>query len=260
VGGVSDRLALVLGGGRGLGRAIALARAEGGADVLVVGRSAARLSDLKAVAAAKGFPIRTARADASRPKRLKALVGEAGRSRRPRGRAAASRVRAGRGGPDILVIATGDYWEGPLATLTGERWEALAHSNVSIAIDALRATLPGMRRRRYGRVLLFGVAGGEGPRAAPRAHAYRAAKLALLTLARSAAQEEAPFGITINVILPGIIQTGIPPRRAARLASRIPAGRLGTPREIARVATFLLAEESGYLTGAAIPVAGGYLL
>jgi NAD(P)-dependent dehydrogenase (short-subunit alcohol dehydrogenase family) len=116
-----------------------------------------------------------------------------------------------------------------------------------------------MRRRRYGRILLFGVAGGETPRAAARAHGYRAAKIALLTLARSVAHEEAPYGITVNAILPGIIRPAFSGKEA-NLARRIPAGRLGSPREVARAALFLLAEESGYITGAALPVAGGYLL
>ena len=100
------------------------------------------------------------------------------------------------------------------------------------------------------------------PRAASRAHGYRAAKIALLTIARSAAQEEAEHGITINVILPGVIRTPGTPARwaAAAAAAKIPARRLGTPGEVARAALFLLAEESGYITGAALPVSGGYLL
>jgi len=241
-GGVSGRTALIIGAGRGLGRATATALAEGGARVLAVGRDPSRLAELAAMAAARNLPIRTARADVSRPGRLAAIV------------------RRLRGGPDLLVVAAGDYWEGPWAELTGARWEALSRSNVTTAIEAMQAVLPGMRRRRYGRILLFGVAGGESARGAPRAHAYRATKVALLTLAKSLAQEEAPHGITVNVILPGIVQTGIPPRQAARLAARIPAGRLGSPREIARAAAFLLAEESGYITGAALAVSGGYLV
>ena len=241
-GGVSGRTALIVGAGKGLGRATAAALAEGGAQVLGVGRDASRLADLAGMASARGFPIRTARADVSRPGRLAAIA------------------RRMRGGPDLLVVAAGDYWEGPWTELTGARWEALSRSNVTIAIEAMQAVLPGMRRRRYGRILLFGVAGGETARAAPRAHAYRAAKVALLTLAKSVAVEEATHGITVNVILPGIVQTGFPHRRAARLVERVPAGRLGSPREIARAAAFLLAEESGYITGAALTISGGYLL
>jgi NAD(P)-dependent dehydrogenase (short-subunit alcohol dehydrogenase family) len=241
VGGVSGRSALVIGGSRGLGRAVALALAESGASVLAVGRDPASLAELGAIARARGLAIATSRADVSRAERIRPLLDRAG-------------------GPDLLVVAAGDYWEGPIARLTVDRWKALVDSNVTLALGAMREALPGMRRRRFGRILLFGVAGAETPRAAPRAHAYRAAKTALLSLARSIAHEEASNGITVNVILPGVIQTGIAPRRAAALARKIPAGRLGAPSEIARAALFLLAEESGYITGAALAVSGGYLL
>ncbi len=239
-GGVSGRTALVI-GSRGLGRAVALALARAGATVVAVGRSAKSLEELGAIARARGLALTTARADALRPARVRRLLARAG-------------------GPDLLVVAAGDYWEGPIARLTVERWRALIESNVTLALGAVQAALPGMRRRRYGRILLFGVAGAEAPRAAPRAHAYRAAKTALLTLARSVAHEEAARGITVNVILPGVIQTGIAPRKAAALLRKIPARRLGTPNEIARAALFLLAEESGYITGAALTISGGYLL
>jgi 3-oxoacyl-[acyl-carrier protein] reductase len=244
-GGVSGRSALVIGGSRGIGRAVALALAEGGAAVLAVGRDAKPLQELQAVARAHRLGIETARGDASRPDLVRKAL-----------KLAAGRERA----PDILVVAAGDYWEGAARQLTVERWEALARSNVSIPLLAIQEALPGMRRRRYGRILLFGVAGGEAPRPAARAHAYRAAKLALLTLARTFAQEEARHGITVNSILPGVIRSGRPTPRESALLERIPAGRLGSAREVARVALFLLAEESGYITGAALPVSGGFLI
>jgi 3-oxoacyl-[acyl-carrier protein] reductase len=244
-GGVSGRSALVIGGARGIGRAVTLALAEGGARVLAVGRSPAPLEELQAVARAHRLDIRVARGDASRPDRVRALLKLAG-----------GRERA----PEILVVAAGDYWEGPTKALTVERWEALVLSNVSIPLLAMQEALPGMRRRRYGRILLFGVSGGDAPRPASRAHAYRAAKLALLTLAKSFAQEEARNGITVNTILPGVIRSGKPTPRESALLERIPAGRLGATREVARAALFLLAEESGYITGAALPVSGGFLV
>jgi 3-oxoacyl-[acyl-carrier protein] reductase len=176
-------------------------------------------------------------------------------------RAVFERARRTVGGPDLLVHAVGEYWEGPLARLTATTWETLLRSNLTSALLALQEALPGMRRRRHGRILLFGVAGAEHPRAAPRAHAYRATKAALLTLARSVAQEEAVHGITVNVILPGVIRTeSMTPSRAAALLPRIPARRLGTPQEVARAALFLLAPESGYITGTALHVSGGWLL
>jgi len=243
---VAGRSALVIGGSRGLGRAVALALSRAGASVLAVGRNKTALAELGAIARARELPLRTARADAGRPHRVRALLKQA----------------AGRGSaaPDLLVVSAGDYWEGPISRLTAERWEDLVRSNVTVPLIAMQEALPGMRRRRYGRILLFGVAGADAIRSAPRAHAYRAAKTALLSLARSVAHEEAPHGITVNVILPGIMRTGIAARQAAALARKVPARRLGTPNEIARAALFLLAEESSYITGAALTVSGGYLI
>jgi NAD(P)-dependent dehydrogenase (short-subunit alcohol dehydrogenase family) len=245
-GAFEGRSALVLGGSRGLGRAVALALAGEGARVLAVGRDPAALAELSAIARARGRPLLTHRADLARRERVRGAVARA-----------ADRV----GGPEILVHAAGDYWEGPVGRLDASTWERLLRSNLTTALYALQEALPGMRRRRYGRVLLFGVAGADAPRAAPRAHAYRATKVALLTLARSVAHEEAEHGITVNVILPGVIRTpGLPRRLATSLLSRIPARRLGTAQEVARAALFLLGEESGYITGAALPISGGFLL
>jgi len=224
---------------------VALALARAGARVLITGRDASALAETQAIARARGVALAALRSDAGSKIQV---------------RAALRRATKENGAPDLLVHAVGDYWEGPVARLTGERWEALARSNVTSAIHAIQETLPGMRRRRYGRILLFGVAGGDAARAAPRAHAYRAAKVALLTLARSIAHEEAGNGITVNMILPGVIRAHGPSAREAKRARLIPARRLGTPSEIARAALFLLADESGYITGSALTISGGYLL
>ena len=241
----SHRSALVLGGSRGLGRAVALALARAGARVLVTGRDPKALAEVQAIGRARGVALAAVRSDASS---------------RAQVRSAFRRAVREVGAPDLLVHAVGDYWEGPIPRLTGERWEALARSNVTSALHAIHEALPGMRRRRYGRILLFGVAGGDSARAAPRAHAYRAAKVALLTLAKSIAHEEAGNGITVNMILPGIIRTREPKGPNAQRARLVPARRLGTAQEVARAALFLLADESGYITGSTLTISGGYLL
>ncbi len=239
--GFQGRRALVIGGTRGLGRAIALDLARAGAAVLATGREEASRRELLRLAEAQDLSLRAARGDATRRASVRGWVRRAG-------------------GPEVLVHAPGEYWEGPLARLSEARWRGLVDSNLTSALLALQEALPGMRRRRYGRILLFGVAGSDAPRAAARAHAYRALKTALLTLARSVAVEEAPHGITVNVILPGVIRTPdlAPAWRAA--GPRLPARRLGTPHEVARAALFLLGEESGYITGSTLTVSGGYLL
>ena len=245
VGALGSRSALVVGGSSGLGRAVALALAREGAKVMATGRSNPALLELRAIAKARGLAVRTLRSDA-----------------RERGQVRTVMRRTGSllGGPDLLVHAVGDYWEGPISRLTADRWEDLLRSNVSSALYSMQEALPGMRKRRFGRILLFGVAGGDFPRAARWAQAYRAAKVSLFALARSIAQEEAPNGITVNMILPGVIRGSAGNKASASVVKRIPARRLGTPQEIARAALFLLAEESGYITGSALTISGGLLL
>jgi NAD(P)-dependent dehydrogenase (short-subunit alcohol dehydrogenase family) len=215
--GFEGRRALVVGGSRGLGGAVALDLARAGADVLATGREAGSLRELRRLAEAQGLSLRTARSDATR-------------------RAAWRALRRRAGPVDVLVHAPGDYWEGPLGRLSDRVWRRLVDSNLTSAILALQETLPAMRRRRYGRILLFGVAGSDAPRAAGRAQAYRALKTALLGLARSVAVAEAAHGITVNVILPGVIRTPDLPAAWRAAAPRQPARRLGTPHEIARAA------------------------
>lgn len=239
--GFEGRRALVIGGSRGLGAAVALDLAREGAAVLATGRDERSLRELRLTAEARGEPLRTSRSDALRRAAVRAAIRRAGPL-------------------DVLVHAPGDYWEGPLGRLSEKAWRGLVDSNLTSALLALQEVLPGMRRRRYGRIVLFGVAGSDAPRAAPRAHAYRALKTALLTLARSVAVEEAEHGITVNVILPGVIRTPGLVASWKGAASRIPARRLGTPHEVARAALFLLSEESGYITGSALTISGGYLL
>jgi len=244
--GFHGRSAIVIGGSRGLGRAVALALARDGARVLAVGRTAGPLAELRSIAAARELSIATARADALRPARVRALLRRAG------GKAAA---------PDILVHAAGDYWEGPLSRLTRERWDALVASNLTSALVALREALPGMRRRRYGRILLFGVAGGDAPRAAARAHAYRALKTALLGLARSVALEEAKNGITVNCVTPAAVRTPIfeqvPQSHIDYMLAKIPMGRFGTVEEIAATVTWACTEDCSFTTGAVFDLSGG---
>src|SRR5262245_22407795 len=155
--GFQDRTALVVGGSRGLGRAVAIALAREGCRVLAAGRSPEALRETAMAAEARGLRIATARGDATREAVARRLVRLAAAGGRGSGGARGAARRA----PDILVHAAGDYWEGPISALTPERWEELVHSNVTSAIAVLRAALPGMRRQRYGRVLLFGVAGGD---------------------------------------------------------------------------------------------------
>ncbi|MEZ5978412.1 MAG: SDR family oxidoreductase [Planctomycetota bacterium] len=238
----SKKVALVTGSTRGLGLAVARRLAADGWRVHVVWRS----GDSAPQELARDFGERVHRAD---------LV-EAGS-----GAALVARVLDIDGRLDGLVHAVGDYHEGDLATTGRDRLEHLLANNVATAIEVLDAAREHLRDAR-GAAVLFGVAGLAGLRARKECAAYAAAKSALLVLARSWAVEEARHGVRVNVVSPGIVpHDGAHPATLDReLHARIPQGRPGRPEEVAATAAWLLSAEASHVTGADVPVAGGWML
>jgi NAD(P)-dependent dehydrogenase (short-subunit alcohol dehydrogenase family) len=190
------------------------------------------------------FPERTHCADLEEPGAARALVDAV----------------VGRDGClDVLVHAVGDFRDGALTETRVEHVEQLFASNVTTSVRLFDAARTGLRSAG-GCALFFGVAGLEGLRGRVETAAYAAAKSALLVLVRSWALEEAPHGVRVNMLSPGIVphehadEATLDPRRHAR----VPAGRPGTPEEVASAALFLCSDGAGYVTGADLPVAGGY--
>jgi 3-oxoacyl-[acyl-carrier protein] reductase len=173
--------------------------------------------------------------------------------------AAIERVREHWGDPSVLVNNAG--YGGPFHTLdqvSDDNWDRVFHTNVRAAFWLCRALLPGMRAAGFGRII--NIASVEGLAGAAGSANYIASKHALIGYTRAIAVEWGRFGITCNAICPGFVDTGMSAGfDAAQLGQRIPAGRLGTADEIARVAAFLAAEESGYLNGSVLAVDGGLL-
>lgn len=148
----------------------------------------------------------------------------------------------------------------PLAEIPLDEWNEVLSVNLTGALLCCQAVLPGMMARRHGRIVLIGsLAGRTLPRIAGAS--YAASKAALTGLARSIVAEYAGFGITANTICPGRIVTGMtgePSSQTNRAAlSRIPAGRLGRPEDIARAILFLCAPEAGFVNGAVLDINGG---
>ncbi len=162
---------------------------------------------------------------------------------------------------DVLVHAVGAYASGRLDEIEAQAVDSLLRSNVSTAVRAFDAARPHLRASR-GNALFFGVAGLAGLRGRRESAAYAAAKSALLVLVRSWALEEAQHGVRVNLLSPGIVPhegaaaDTLDPKRQAR----IPAGRVGTPEEVAEAALFLCSDAARYTTGADLPVAGGWML
>ncbi len=247
---LADRHALVTGGGRGIGAAIAACLAAQGARVTVLGRTEATL----ARAVRDGIAAASIVADVTDP----AALAEAARALGP---------------VDILVNNAGAAESAPIARATRQHWDAMLAVNLTAAFDACRAFAPGMVARGFGRIV--NVASTAGLRGYPYVAAYCAAKHGLIGLTRALAIELAASGVTVNAVCPGYTETDLLTGAAERVAASTgraaqsvldhfaksnPQGRLITPAQVADAVLFLCRPAAGAMTGQAIAVAGGEVM
>ena len=251
--GLEGRVALVGGASRGLGRAIAEELAGEGASVAVCARESDSLYETANALGAVALP-----ADLSVEGEPARIVHECA-------------ARFGR--LDIVVANAGGPPAGGFERFVAADWERAAALLVSSAVELATAAVPHMRERGWGRILCVTSITAERP--VQNLLLSNALRPAVAGFARSLAREVARDGITVNTILPGYTRTervdelseataqregiGVADARA-QLEAQIPIGRLGEPRELAAAAAFLVSERAGYITGAALPVDGGWLL
>jgi len=242
---LTGKVAIVTGGSRGIGRAICEALAEHGAR-LVVGYASGEEKAREVVSAieAKGGQAEAFQVDVSNGAETEERI-------------AGVAKRLGR--LDVLVANAGISIDGLLLRLRDEDFDRLLSVNLKGAVASSRAAIKVMMRARTGRVILISSVVGESGNAGQTA--YAASKAALLGVAKSLAREYASRGITVNAITPGYIDTdmtgALTDEQKKQIASAIPLGRTGTPREIAAAAVFLASDEAAYVTGHALRVNGG---
>jgi NAD(P)-dependent dehydrogenase (short-subunit alcohol dehydrogenase family) len=246
-----DQVALVTGGGRGLGRATARLLAQRGAAVCVnyAAHSHAAEALVAEIAAAGGRAIAVA-ADVAEAAAVEAMVARADRELGPL---------------TILVNNAGVSWQGTLDTYEHEQFARMRQVNVDGVIHATRAVMAGMRSRRYGRIVNVSSIAAIGTAIAGNAF-YAATKAAVVILTRRFAMELGAHRITVNAVLPGFVRTDMTQRgRGAtdwqgteeRFAARAMMGRIGEPEDIANAVVFLASPQSGWITAQTLTVDGG---
>lgn len=167
-------------------------------------------------------------------------------------------VSAARGPIDVLVHAVGPIVVKTFARSSVADYRAMIDGNLSSAVTLALAVLPGMRARRFGRIVLFGMNGSSVTLPARGMALYAAAKAAVVSFARTLALEEAAGGITVNVVEPGDIRDKTADRAAAlATAAKNPTGHAGSWEDVAAAVRFAVADENGFLNGMVLGVNGG---
>jgi NAD(P)-dependent dehydrogenase (short-subunit alcohol dehydrogenase family) len=240
------RVALITGAARGLGRAAAERLHQLGASVAVNVRDAARAEAVAAPLGSRGL----------------ALAGDVTAPGLPEQLVARTLDRFGR--LDIVVnnaaLARGTRF----GDLSAEEWRLALEVNLTAPFLLIKAALPAMKAQRYGRIVNVSSTAGRMVSTLGGAH-YTASKTGLLGLTRAAAKELGQFGITVNAVCPGMIDTELTrenasPEQLARYASAYPVPRLGTALEVADLICFAASEAAGYITGASLDINGGDLM
>ncbi|MBN8808597.1 MAG: acetoacetyl-CoA reductase [Sphingomonas sp.] len=234
------RVAIVTGGTRGIGEAISLALKDMG--MTVVANYAG--NDQRAQEFSERTGIKTVKFD----------VGDYDAAQE-----GVKKVEAEVGPVDVLVNNAGITRDGTLLKMDKAAWNEVIDTNLGGCFTMAKAVFPGMKERGWGRIVNIGSINGQAGQYGQVN--YAAAKSGIHGFTKALAQEGARFGITVNAIAPGYIDTdmvaAVPADVLAKIVAKVPVGRLGQAHEIARGVAFLVAEDAGFVTGSTLSINGG---
>jgi len=248
MGKLDHRVAIITGGGTGIGRSIALEFAKEGADVVVGSRNLANLEKVTEEIKALGRRSLAVVTDVSIPEQVDNLVKQTIDK--------FSRV-------DILVNNAGTIFKATLLEMTEQVWDDVLDTNLKGVFLCTQAVARQMMKQKYGKIINIASIAGRGV-SYPGMSSYCASKAGVIELTKCYARELGPYGINVNAIAPGMIVTDILRREAENVEQFIEdrkklavLGRIGTTQDVANLALFLASKDSSFISGQAIPIDGG---
>lgn len=245
---LKNKVAIVTGGSRGIGRAIAQKFAENGASLLLVALHEERLLLVKKEISEMGVKVEILHGDIAEPVFSQHIL---------------ARVLESFGTVDILVNCAGTITRTPVANLSLEEWHRVINVNLHGTFFLSQAVLPTMCAKNYGKIINITsqMAKLPHPSASP---SYEVSKAGMAALTRHLAYHYAKYNICVNAIAPGSIDTDLPKSMSLearqKLKNAVPLGRLGEPEEVGLLALFLASDNSNYITGATVNISGGSLM
>lgn len=246
---LQDRVAVVTGGGRGIGKGIARKLAAAGAGVIVGDIDMAQAQLTADEIRRKHEKVMAVQVDVRQERSIVELI---------------KKALDGFGNVDILINNAGIMFRTRLMDISVDEWERILRVNLTGPFLCTKAVIPLMKKNGFGRIVNISSSAGRSVSTLGGVH-YTASKAGLLGLTRAVAKEVAPFGITVNAVCPGLIDTQMARETTTHqelenFLDSFPIKRLGTPEEIGELVVFLCSENASYITGASLDINGGDLM